>query len=334
MMSNIDRFYCQNSLIICRLMHILEIGHSKTWIKERLKAFDTYPKVSVNNLADVLRTCGIHSSAIKTKPETLRRLEFPFIAYIGNNSINRYFVIVKWINEDKISYYSADEGDVVEYFADFIEIWTGIVILIGAENCGDSKASETYFDSELSVRYRENYIRQIPNFLSDVECQQVIDYSERLGGYSHSKIIGKEGEATVDDTRTSYSINLPYDAIPLFTEIRGRVASFLNVPDSHIEGLQCVRYSEGQQFAPHLDSNDRLNRKHTILVYLNDDFAGGETYFPELLLKIAPVKGKALYFQNEDEDGCAIPFSIHAGLRLKSGVKYACNIWVKDRAAL
>jgi hypothetical protein len=86
-----------------------------------------------------------------------------------------------------------------------------------------------------------------------------------------------------------------------------------------------------KRFNPHLDTNSKLNRKHTLLVYLNDNFSGGETYFPELMLKVSPSTGKALHFLNEDRNGKIIPLSLHAGLPVQNGVKYACNIWVKNR---
>jgi len=325
--------YCQNSLIIHYLMCLLGISYQKARIRNIVKDYDSYPKLSVKNLTDVLKRLGIDSSAIKTKPETIKRIQTPFIVYFGNGEINKYFVVVKWIVENKISYYSADEGEVIEDFKYFVEKWTGVVVLVSAENYDNSIKGENDYELELAKEYKQNNVKVIPNFLSEEECKLLIEYTENLGGYSNSRIVGKTGEAIIDYTRTSHSVNLPSDALPLFAIIRNRVTNFLGVPECYIEGLQCVRYSGGQHFAPHLDSNERLNRKHTMLVYLNDEFTGGETYFPELLLKILPVKGSALYFQNEDNVGNSIPFSVHAGLRLKTGVKYACNIWVKDRIA-
>ena len=48
------------------------------------------------------------------------------------------------------------------------------------------------------------------------------------------------------------------------------------------------------------------------MVYLNDDFEGGETEFPEQGEIIVPEVGTALLFQH---------MLLHAGKRVRSGVK-------------
>jgi prolyl 4-hydroxylase len=50
----------------------------------------------------------------------------------------------------------------------------------------------------------------------------------------------------------------------------------------------------------------------TLMVYLNDDFEGGETEFPEQGETIVPRAGTALLFQH---------MLLHAGKRVRSGVK-------------
>jgi prolyl 4-hydroxylase len=47
--------------------------------------------------------------------------------------------------------------------------------------------------------------------------------------------------------------------------------------------------------------------------YLNDDFTGGETEFPELGKRITPLRGRALLFQHR---------VLHAALTPATGVKY------------
>jgi prolyl 4-hydroxylase len=68
---------------------------------------------------------------------------------------------------------------------------------------------------------------------------------------------------------------------------------------------------------------------HTILVYLNTGFTFGETYFPEIDVKITPKIGRAIHFLNRDSNNNPIRYSVHAGLPVRTGIKYACNIWVR-----
>jgi predicted 2-oxoglutarate/Fe(II)-dependent dioxygenase YbiX len=84
------------------------------------------------------------------------------------------------------------------------------------------------------------------------------------------------------------------------------------------ERLRCYRYAAGQRFAPHYDgafARDLLEcSKLTFIVYLNEEFTGGETAMLDLDQVIVPRTGRALLFQH------AI---LHEGCEVTSGVKYA-----------
>ena len=63
--------------------------------------------------------------------------------------------------------------------------------------------------------------------------------------------------------------------------------------------LRIYKYALGQQFKMHRDGSYIRNEKeksfYTFMIYLNDDFEGGETEF-ENLFTVAPKKGTALVF--------------------------------------
>ena len=65
--------------------------------------------------------------------------------------------------------------------------------------------------------------------------------------------------------------------------------------------LRLYRYRPGERHGAHWDSVVELGdvvSLLTLVFYLNDDFTGGETDFPELGMKIAPRAGRALLFQH------------------------------------
>jgi len=80
------------------------------------------------------------------------------------------------------------------------------------------------------------------------------------------------------------------------------------------------------------------NRAWTALVYLNDQFSGGETAFPELDLEITPKTGRLLLFSNLHTEprsgpvGTLHELSLHAGLPVLDGEKFAFNLWFRERA--
>ena len=68
------------------------------------------------------------------------------------------------------------------------------------------------------------------------------------------------------------------------------------------------------------------------MVYLSDVDKGGETDFKELSLKIIPKKGKLIIFKNCLSDNrTPHPKSIHAGLPVIEGEKYAFNLWFHEK---
>lgn len=106
------------------------------------------------------------------------------------------------------------------------------------------------------------------------------------------------------------------------------------------ENLQVVQYAPGGYFRPHYDELKRLGeyygRYATLLVYLNDDYQGGETCFPRLNRCIRPEKGKAILFKNTNRaTGRILWHSYHEGRPVLGGAegddgtrKYILNLWI------
>ena len=72
-------------------------------------------------------------------------------------------------------------------------------------------------------------------------------------------------------------------------------------PEKHgFEHLRIKRYycDEDQQHDFHADVTDMESAKRflSIICYLNDDFDGGETYFPHFNLQVTPKKGTIVLF--------------------------------------
>jgi hypothetical protein len=63
------------------------------------------------------------------------------------------------------------------------------------------------------------------------------------------------------------------------------------------EGYQVVKYNEGGFYKAHVDGGeDFLYRKVSGIIYLNDDYEGGELEFTKFNLKIKPKKNSIVLF--------------------------------------
>jgi hypothetical protein len=98
------------------------------------------------------------------------------------------------------------------------------------------------------------------------------------------------------------------------------------------ENLQVVRYTPGGFFKPHQDADiEHSNRrKHTFIFALNDEYEGGETYFPILDKTYRLRKGDVLSFDTLDSWG-RVPYkAMHGGAPVTRGEKWICNLWVRS----
>jgi prolyl 4-hydroxylase len=115
--------------------------------------------------------------------------------------------------------------------------------------------------------------------------------------------------------------------------INHRLAAISGTTTAQGEPLVVLRYAPGQQYRAHLDSlpNVANQRILTVLVYLNEGYAGGETAFTETGLKVRGRIGDAILFRNATADGRPDPASRHAGLPVSSGHKWLATRWIRER---
>ena len=90
------------------------------------------------------------------------------------------------------------------------------------------------------------------------------------------------------------------------------------------EGYSLLRYQGGQQYKAHYDGGTEIGRCISCLVYLNDNYVGGEIEFPNFNVKIKPEPGMLIIFPSN--------FAYrHIAHPVTEGVKYNLVTWIKDR---
>ena len=185
--------------------------------------------------------------------------------------------------------------------------------------------------------YDREQIYEFYDLLNPQECKQIIEMARpRL---QKSTVMSKE---TTHPGRTSSHVFLP-TTNDLLKKIDNIVSSYLNIPPSHFEELQVVNYKSTQKYDAHYDTcepNDPICiadterfgslRFATFIIYLNDDFTGGETEFPKHNFKASPKTGKAVLFFNLNDDNTNRRInSFHGGLPPNTGEKWMCNKWIR-----
>lgn len=158
----------------------------------------------------------------------------------------------------------------------------------------------------------------LKNVLSERECTDAIARAEAIGferapittafGFEHRPEIRNNDRVMVDDVETASFL---WQRVGSFVPecIGGRRAIGLN------ERIRYYKYGAGQRFAMHSDGYFRRENGEqsflTFMLYLNQDFSGGETIFD--VTEIRPQTGMALVFTHE---------LVHEGAVVRRGFKY------------
>lgn len=187
-------------------------------------------------------------------------------------------------------------------------------------------------------------IRFAPGFASAAECRWIIARTrDKLGPAMVWDSVGGMGK--VDPNRSNSAVELRLTDMDVVTEVvRARISVAARLPEPIFETPQVMHYSVGQEFRPHhdfLDSNEpgyaadlahRGQRIATFLIYLNEDFEGGETEFPRAGISHRGRTGDALFFANITQEGAPDPLTLHAGKPPTKGEKWIFSQWIRDRS--
>ena len=169
----------------------------------------------------------------------------------------------------------------------------------------------------------------IDNFLTKLSCNMLIKDTVALK-YTEAPVTinGNAGIfEMMPDVRNNTRVIL--DDTKLANALFGRLEQYLPKIFKdvwHLEKLNSrfrfYRYEKGQTFKPHIDGkykeSDTCESKLTLLIYLSEDFIGGETSFfdqteDKLRFKVKPKLGQVLVFDHHQ---------LHSGDPVIDGIKY------------
>ncbi|QDT43658.1 Poxvirus C4/C10 protein [Gimesia alba] len=157
-----------------------------------------------------------------------------------------------------------------------------------------------------------DYVFTVENFLTPEECEKYIRISEDFG-YEDALVSSPRGQVLRKDVRNNERVMFQNDEIAAWLweracefvpqEFEDRAAVGVN------EMLRFYRYDPGQQFNWHQDfpyERDNGEQSYlTLLIYLIDDFEGGETSFEDSYsdeifeeFMVVPKQGMALFFEH------------------------------------
>lgn len=139
--------------------------------------------------------------------------------------------------------------------------------------------------------------------------------------YGKQKVINSSNSEFNDSKFDSFIIRTIKNAI---IECSEDYSKRYSIEIGNLTPLSISKYFEGQSMGPHVDSyEDDIKQVLSIVLYLNDDYTGGELYFKNQDIKIKPESGSLIAFPSTD------PY-FHESLTVTSGIKYISpGFWIK-----
>ncbi len=178
------------------------------------------------------------------------------------------------------------------------------------------------------------------DFATPAETAHIIRMA--IGKLAQARVSGDKA-GVVSNGRSGNNCWIEHVADSTVNDLVTRIAALVKLPLSHAESLQVIHYAETEQYAPHYDAWDIETERGkrclsrggqrliTCLLYLNTVEAGGETTFPKLSFNVPAVAGNLVVFSNIIEGSMQRnPASLHGGLPVKQGEKWACNLWFRQ----
>lgn len=174
-------------------------------------------------------------------------------------------------------------------------------------------------------------IEAFDSFLTPDECAYLIDRATPL--LQDSVVVHPTTGALIrNPVRTSRAAGFPFvSEDPAIHAINRRIAAATGTTYEQGEPLQILSYEPGQEYKLHSDAlaPGQNQRILTFLVYLNDEFEGGDTWFPDLGLSFRGRTGDAILFANVDASGQPEPRARHAGRPVVRGCKMLLSKWIR-----
>ncbi len=134
-----------------------------------------------------------------------------------------------------------------------------------------------------------------------------------MRGFEAAKINLKGGAKMMKGIRNNY--RLLYKDVGLAEQYWAALAPYCPQKLEHCtaiglnEQFRFYKYESKQRFKRHIDGrfqrNEQEESRITFMIYLNDDFTGGETAFDDVVIQ--PKTGTALCFIHEQKhEGCPV----------------------------
>lgn len=181
----------------------------------------------------------------------------------------------------------------------------------------------------------------IDDFFTDSEAKQL---QQAAASHMDRAKVSSDKEGVLSKARTNQLAWIRHTHDMITTGLGARIAAQVGLPLANAESFQVIHYGEQQEYRAHFDAYNMNTergkrctarggqRLFTALGYINSPAGGGSTYFPKLDINVTAKPGRLLVFENVVRGTTDVhPKSLHAGMPVTKGEKWAFNLWFHER---
>jgi prolyl 4-hydroxylase len=187
-------------------------------------------------------------------------------------------------------------------------------------------------------------VSTFPGFATPEVCQVLISLA--AGRLEPARVYDPVGKQDIVYAHRNNTVaNFGVDAVEVIhVLVQERMAVACGVPLRHFEAPTELHYFPGEQISNHYDFVDPKStpdyageiarngqRLITFILYLNDDYDGGETAFPTLGFSHKGVTGEGIYFVNALPDMQPDLRMLHAGRPTTRAEKWIVTQFIRNR---
>ena len=194
------------------------------------------------------------------------------------------------------------------------ELYSGIFVVRNFLKEDEISALEKQFSKMTKEDWSKSYVDSLYAFVKSQYGVETIEEAQALGHDIKVDEGWVDKNALIEDQKISGAINERLKKL------------FGGFPDLELQGVGSIqRQYEGVSLSYHVDSLSNPAVVFANVLYINDDFTGGELHFPKIDVTYRPEKGALIIFPSADE-------YLHGVLPVGPGpIRYALPAFVNKR---
>lgn len=189
------------------------------------------------------------------------------------------------------------------------------------------------------IRYRDESDGIISVSLFDAaDCRKIVNRVSRLAHWEPAQVRETDAEGrsesfTHPEVRST-SIFVSEQAEDVYRSfdfamgeiLKPLVKKVWKIELTEHSGTQILKYGPADHYVPHQDSGPGFESRYlSVVCYLNDNFAGGETSFPGCAYTAKPETGRAIIFPS---------YYLHGSVPVIRGEKFVIVSWLRGPVAI